>query len=247
MRHLSIVLLLLAIPLAAQEEKKAEAPKAEPPVRPKVEKLFILKYADPGRLANLLQIFGCCVTQSDSLHALAVTNFADTMPAIEDAIKRLDVPAAEPQNIELTAYYVTGGNTEDTPNETLPKDLEPVVTQLKTTFPFKSYHLMDVLTLRCRAGQGGDTSGVTAGPTARLPTSTQLKVTSVGVNGGVVRIDKLHAAVHLPVGEPGSYQYMDLGVNSDVDIKEGQKVVVGRLGINRDQALFVVLTARVVN
>jgi hypothetical protein len=36
-------------------------------------------------------------------------------------------------------------------------------------------------------------------------------------------------------------------LNTDVDIKAGQKVVIGRHGINREQALFLVLSAQVVN
>jgi len=36
-----------------------------------------------------------------------------------------------------------------------------------------------------------------------------------------------------------------LGIQTDLDIKEGQKVVVGRLGISHDQALFLVMMAKV--
>jgi hypothetical protein len=49
-------------------------------------------------------------------------------------------------------------------------------------------------------------------------------------------------------GSPGNYQftYIDVGLNTDIDIKEGQKAVVGRAGLERDKALFLVLTAQVV-
>jgi hypothetical protein len=39
----------------------------------------------------------------------------------------------------------------------------------------------------------------------------------------------------------------ELGLDADVDIKEGQTVVEGRVSMGKDQALFLVLTARVVN
>jgi hypothetical protein len=37
-----------------------------------------------------------------------------------------------------------------------------------------------------------------------------------------------------------------LSLDTDVDIKEGQKVVVGRMGMNGQQAMFVVMTVKIV-
>jgi hypothetical protein len=42
----------------------------------------------------------------------------------------------------------------------------------------------------------------------------------------------------------GKWSYNDVGINSDLSVKDGQKVVVGRIGISRDQALFLVVMAR---
>jgi hypothetical protein len=52
-----------------------------------------------------------------------------------------------------------------------------------------------------------------------------------------VRIDKMDSR----------YQWsgQNLGISTDLDIKEGQKVVVGRLGISHEQALFLVVMAKV--
>jgi hypothetical protein len=42
-------------------------------------------------------------------------------------------------------------------------------------------------------------------------------------------------------------QYIDTGITQDVDVKEGQKVVVGRASLDGpEKALFLILTARVV-
>jgi hypothetical protein len=50
------------------------------------------------------------------------------MAAIEDAIKRLDVPTASPQNVELTAYLLMGSSADGALPTDLPKDLDSVVT-----------------------------------------------------------------------------------------------------------------------
>ena len=64
----------------------------------------------------------------------------------------------------------------------------------------------------------------------------------------VRRIDGFRFSTRIPVGNgPGQVSMNDIGMHTDLDIKDGQKAekVVGRLGINPGQALFVVLTAKV--
>ena len=249
MKQLLILSVLLASPFAAQEPKKAEEPS------PKVHKVFILKYADPSQMAKLLGVFGAALSQNAELHALAVTSSPDLMPAIEEAIKRLDVPTAATPNIELTAYYLIGGDGENPPGGgPVPNELDSVIKQLKNAFAFKVYHLLDVLALRTRAGQNAGTTSNTGPLGPGLPgaiNSFTLRAATLSADGATVRLDNVKAGIRMPVlsGPAGStlYQYVDLGLNADVDIKEGQKVVVGRLSVNKDQALFLVLTAHVVN
>jgi len=239
-------MLLAALPLAAQEPKN-------PLVQQYVQRVFILKYADPGQLKNLLSDYGASIRANLEMHALAVSNSSpETMAAIEDAIKRLDVPPPAAQNIELTVYYLIGSDNENS-GGVLPKDLDSVATQLKNAFPFKTYRLLDALELRTRAGKGADGSG-SPGPNAAglgaTVTQFHMNSASVSTDGSSVRIDNMKAGVKLPVAKAnteGGYSYVDLGVNADVDIKPGQKVVVGHLSIGQNQALFLVLMARVVN
>ena len=241
MKRLAFLSVLLALPLLAQETKKTEEPK------PKVQKVFVLKYADPQSISRILAVFGSYMTFDSSLHTLAVSTSPELMPAIEDAIKRLDVPTAAPQNIELTVYYLIGGDSEITPGGPVPKELDSVVTQLKNSFAFKTYRLMDTLALRTRSGQSADTSSSPgpAGPNlGSVVDQLHIRSASLGGDGSTVSLSSLKAGTRLPVANSS---VIDLGLNADVDIKEGQKVVVGRLSVNKDQALFLVLTARVVN
>ncbi len=46
---------------------------------------------------------------------------------------------------------------------------------------------------------------------------------------------------------PGQFQYQEVGINTDLDVREGQKVVVGKTNMDSsDRALIVVVTAKVV-
>src|SRR5581483_7970047 len=105
MKRLWLALLLAAVPATAQEPKRPDNTALEQSKgddgQPRVQKLFILKYADPNKLTGLLRVLGAEGVPHSELHALGVRARPESMPAIEDAIKRLDVPAAPPPNIEL--------------------------------------------------------------------------------------------------------------------------------------------------
>jgi len=255
-----MALLLLAPAAMAQEQKKADEKSdgaiylRQQPPEPQVQRLFVLKYADPDQIGNLVKVFTSNVTPNASMHALAVSATAAAMAAIEDAIKRLDVPSTAPQNVDLTAYMLVGGS-ESASQGALPKDLDSVVAQLKNAFAYKSYRLLDVLTMRTRTGQRVTTSGAggavqIGGTSQSIITSFQIRSVGVGPEGAI-RIDGLQVDNRVPVatsaslGGAPSWNFQSVGMNADLDIKEGQKVVVGKMSINPNEAMFLVLTARV--
>ncbi len=244
MKRFLLALLLMALPLAAQEEKKAEAKLTS------TQKLFVLKYADPQNVQRLLQVFHANIVPDRDMHVLSVDATPETMAAIEDAIKRLDVPSAAPTNIDLTVYLVVGHEGENPASGSVPKDLDSVVTQLKNAFSFKSYSLLDVLALRTRTGEQAATTssgGVVTNGNSSAPVVTSFRINNaaVGSDGASIHISKLNAGIRMPIVNGTQINYTELGMNTDIDIKEGQRVVIGRLGISKDQALFLVMTAKI--
>ena len=250
MKRLLPVLMLLALPLAAQEAKLVDT--ISKPV-PNVQKLFMLKYADPENLNSLLRVFPVSMVPNRDLRALGVSGPPEAVAAVEDAIKRLDIPSAAPANIDITVYLMVGREGENPPGSSAtPKDLDSVVTQLKNAFAFKNYSLMDVLSLRTRTGQqasttssGGALQFQNGGPQP-VTTTFNIRAASIGSDGSTVRIDGIQTGSKVPVPRGNDSAYQDLGIRTDIDIKEGQKVVVGRLGISKDQALFLVMTVKIV-
>jgi len=161
----------------------------------------------------------------------------------EDAIKQLDVPSAARKDIDLTVYFVVASD-QSSPNplgNPIPADLESTIATLKTTFPFKNYALLDVLSLRSRSGVSASTSGVLGGN--RI---TQFSVNSATLEpDSMIRLDHVRAGFRNPVPtDKGQFTYVDAGISTDVmDVKEGQKLVVGRSSMP-DRALFLVLIAK---
>ncbi len=229
-----ILLLVLALPLPAQTNQDPNE---------RIQKLVTLKYADPQTVRNLLADFGVDCRSDQNLKVIALSGRRANVMTAEDAIKQLDVPSAAHKDIDLTVYFVVASDQANPDGSAIPADLQSTVATLKTTFPFKSYALLDALSLRSRSGVGAETSGVLSGN--RI---TQFRVSSATMEPeSMIRLDHLHAGLRtaVPAGE-GKITYIDTGIITDVvDVKEGQKLVVGRSSVNGpDRALFLVLIAK---
>ncbi len=135
-----------------------------------------------------------------------------------------------------------------------PAELDGVIKQLKGVFPYQGFRLLDTLLVRCRNGRDGEVNGIAPSiPEDVNKTLYQLRFRSVTLfpdsTGKRVRIDGLHLGAKMPIKSgPNSFNYIDTGINTDLDLREGQKVVVGKATVdNSNNALFLVLTARVVD
>jgi hypothetical protein len=255
MKPLILILALCCAPLSAQQTPTDKPADKGAPAQVYQQKLFILKYADPQRLMEILRVFnstGASTVSNNEMHALAVSAPSSVMQAIEDAITKLDTPAAAPKDFDFTVYLVVGTEGENIGISAMPKDLDSVVTQLRGAFPFKNYRLLDMLTIRSRAGQTVSTQSsggsVLLGNVNR-PVSTTFRIGSATLSqdGNNIRLERMTCHTAVPYEEsPGHYQQQSLQLDSDLDIKEGQKVVVGRMGITNQQAMFVVITVKIV-
>jgi hypothetical protein len=232
-----MLLLVLALPLAAQTNQDPNE---------KIQKLVTLKYADPRAVQNLLASFGVDTRVDENLKMIALAGRRANVMTAEDAIKQLDVPSAGHKDVDLTVYFVVASDqtSNGADGGPIPTDLQSTVATLKTTFPFKNYALLDALSLRSRSGVGAETSGVLSGN--RI---TQFKVGSATMEpDSMIRLDRLKAGLRTPVpsAEGKGVTYIDTGISTDVvDVKEGQKLVVGRSSVSGpDRALFLVLIAK---
>ena len=239
---LMIASLVVVLPMMAQNEKeKTEG--ANWPVR-----MFQVKYADVGRLANLFRAFGATVQPDSDLRALSVRAPKEVLAAIEESLQRLDVPQPAAKNIDLNAYLLTASQQGATGN--IPTELDPVVKQLKTIFNYHNFRLLGTLALRGRDGSGGSTNGVLPAVLADSTRSTDyaFEMRSATVISDSkersIRIDGLGLRLNFALKEGN----VNAQIHTSIDVHEGQKVVVGKANIdNADNALILVLTAKVID
>src|SRR6266567_1573729 len=141
MKRFLLALALVAAPLLAQES--AFNPEEV------IQKMVTVKYIDPASLRNLLGSFGVDIRLDERTRVIVLGGPRRKVTTAEDAVKQLDIPSAAPKDIELTVYFVVASDGAIVPNSgnPIPQDLQSTVATLKTTFPFKSYLLLDALSL----------------------------------------------------------------------------------------------------
>lgn len=234
-----LLMSMLALAPSWAQEKPQEKPDDQ------VQRLVRLKYADPGSITSLLRYFGVQLIPDQKMMVISLSGRKSAVETAEAAIKQLDVPGAAQKDIEMTVYFVVGSDSAPAPTDSpIPAEIQSTIATLKTTFPYKSYSLLDALSLRTRAGSGADTSGNLGG--GRV-TNFRVRSASVEAEGGMIRIDQLHAVLRALHTIGDKAEYRDTGISTDVvDVKEGQKLVVGRSSLEGPgKALFLVLIARV--
>lgn len=236
MKIVKRILLGLAVAGALAAQTATAVP---PPAQaPHQQRVFMLKYADARNVANVLAVFGYGIKADRDLHVVAVSAPAEAITAVEDAIKRLDVPASAPKDIDLTVYMVVASE-QQTAGASLPTELQPVTDQLKKIFSYKSFRLLDSILLRTQPGNKAAAHGV-VGVTDRTPYSFEVVPTAVteDAKGRLIRLDNLNLSVHLSDTRLA-------GISTEITVREGQQVVVGKSNMGTDQSLILVVTAKV--
>ena len=223
---------------AAAEAKAAASPSPEAKrgIRPgDVQKVFVLKHVHVNDLARLLSVFPAEISgmERDTTRVLSVSANPAVVAAIEETVKRLDVPPPPLKSVEITAYVLECSTSGDMGS--LPQDLQGVLVQLKKTFNYSGCGVARTLFAR-----GSDDS--------RLATEFNERAAGTYQLNGRVEVDSsVPPTVRLRGIDLANFNGSQRSrLNGDVEVRDGQKVVLGRLGTTesgKDQ--IVVLTAKV--
>jgi hypothetical protein len=156
----------------------------------------------------------------------------------------------------------------------LTPDIASVTRQLQSIFPYKSYQVLTSMLLRSREDTRAINSGVMKSLSSAEAAQAQVSRPStytVGYDRASVSNESGKPSIHIrnfrfgtkiPVinemlgskDSKGSIPYattqvsqVDVSIMTDIDIRDGQKVVVGKANVeNGDSAIFVVVGARLV-
>jgi hypothetical protein len=121
--------------------------------------------------------------------------------------------------------------------------------QLHSVFSYSGYQALESFVLRGRDGRGGGSSGTFHGTKSTYSFRYQ-QATVAGEATKVITLRNLDLNLRFPTGgmtKDGEQITHNSGLNTDIDIREGQKVVVGKSDLNSGESpLILVVTAKVV-
>ena len=215
-------------------------------------KVFEVKYRDPGSLANVLSRLtsgfkGAAISSSTEFRTITVRDFPENLTTIEEAIKRLDTPAAPRPNIELHMHALIASNSGGGGRE-VPAEIKDVLAQLQGTLNYKNYELAASVVQRLTETQ----RGMNGQGTAEIPGNPGTLNVSMPYEYFIGPVSLSQDAAGAFSVQIGDFMFSTISDNKDrarvqtaLNLRDGEKVVVGTATI-RNRALVVVLTAKLI-
>ncbi|HSE15502.1 MAG TPA: hypothetical protein VLB46_00530 [Pyrinomonadaceae bacterium] len=252
------ILLTLALVLTFVSAAPAQQPTPSPspsqpdgPVEKLKSKVFEVKYRDPNSLLNAVYnlgsgVRGSTMSASTEFRTLTVRDFPENLAIVEEALKRLDVPAAPRPNIELHMHVLVASNSGAAATD-VPAELKDVLTELRGTLTYKTYELaasiVQRLTETPRGLQGSGTAELPAtgpgAPTSAMPYEYSLQ------NVSLVQNPTGAASVQIANFSFVAREKESAKVQTALNLRDGEKVVVGTATI-RSRALVIVLMVKLI-
>jgi hypothetical protein len=163
------------------------------------------------------------------------------------------LPTTGPANVELVMHVLLGkAGAQDGPEG--PAELKPVLAQLRAGSGLGSFRVIESASFRMREkdqlGVNGSLNWPDAPEGAVMTYQFSVKqalVERLGT-GNVIRLEGLRYGNRVPYSSPnGQFNFFEVGINTAVDLKEGQRVVVGKSHASaKAGSIILVLSAKVV-
>jgi hypothetical protein len=209
-------------------------------------KHFVLKdalNADVHDLARAVQVYGVEAVPSFEEHLgvnmLTVRGSAEALMKIQEFLDSVDIARKE---LVVCGYLIAASNEESVGRD-VPSELQPLVEELREKYYYRSFRLLDVLNLRTM--ELHVPPAVVDGPFHRFSVS-ELRVYEQGASTLVSfrtnmgqRSDVIHDNGVI-AGEPPS-------INAHIEVREGEKTVIGRAKLNHIETVFFAVEAFVLS
>ena len=258
MKRILAALLFILLALGAFAQEKSAPEKTYTTTREFRNRVFEVKNRDPRIIASAVKLLGsgfmgADLSVNEELSTVTVRDFPENIAAIEEAIGRLDKPVSGEPEIEFHVYVLIGSGVPTSARE-LPDEIVDVVKELKATLRYASYGLMTTSVHRTRPGNGVESSGVAETKLLGMatpdlnPIMYNYNLRRVTVPQGTPResvdVENFRFSMRIPIAVGAGVQYQNVGFETPVTIRTGEKVVVGTTTMG-DKALVVVVTAKI--
>lgn len=194
-------------------------------------RIYKLKHISAKSAFSLLSIY-YVMEYNEDLNALIVNGSPEMLMSFEKAIKELDVPIPPEKNVEIRNFLIIASDQDVQNGQDIPEEFTEAIIELKALFQFKTYRLLDASFIRCRDGQSAELFGNNSMGTISFRTKT------VTVNSSIDTISFNRF----------SYSVGNVGFLTDLNVKSGQTVLVGKATPDSDDiTYFLAVTAKIVD
>ncbi len=250
----TLVLTLMVIPAAPAQQPTPtpEKPKDDfVTERQFKSKIFEVKYREPSSLASVLRQLGsgfkgAGISANNEFNTLTVRDFPENLVTIEEAIKRLDTPAAPRSSVQMHMHVLLASNRSGpAPVEEIPGELKDVITELRGTLTYRNYELVTSVLQRLTETN----HALTGNGLAQIPGDSGMS--KVSYEYYVNQLSFVPSASGSQGIQIQDFTFVLQGegirgrVQTALNLRDGEKVVVGTATIN-DRALIVVLIPKIV-
>jgi type II/III secretion system protein len=252
---IAIALLLAAVPSFAQEAKDKE-PEYNT-TREFRTRVFQVQNRSAEDIASAVRLLGSGFKGSGlsinrELRTITIRDFPENVATVEEAIKRLDVPAAATTDALMRIWIVIGSKSPIANAQPLPEDLEPVIKELRSTLSYPHYALMAATVNRVARGVGVENSGIAEATALGLTAHEEKPVVysyrmlqpsiRTSVDRQALTTENFRFSMRYPIDTGKGIQYQDVGFEAPVSVRDKEKVVLGTTTMG-EKALIVVVTA----
>ena len=194
---------------------------------------------------------GAQLSASNEFRTITVRDFPENIAAIDEAIKRLDTAEAKRPDIELRMHVLLASK-EGTQSQ-YPADLKDVIGELQTTLSYKDYTLLTSIVQRTRESRGERTGYLQGKGSAEIAWPSaggiEKRISTYQFDARSIALSTTPSgAIEIRLGDftfSLSASNLDSRIQSDLSMRDGEKVVVGTAGFN-DKALILIMTAKLI-
>jgi hypothetical protein len=224
-----------------------------------VEKGFDLKYLHGDRADRAIRFVAgimagrARINWEPVLNQVVIIGSADHVAHAEELLRKFDVPEVRKpaKTFEFTIYlvgaYVDPPQTRGGP---MPADLASVVKEMRSAFAYKGFGLLDTIPVSTRTtSRMTEYDGIL--PRSAVGTNVQhfykvfIDSPQLLEDGKTVLTPEFKFTLDIPSPTSGA-KAGESGIRSDLTVREGQKVVLGKIRLDDgDNAVFLVVTVKI--
>jgi hypothetical protein len=227
MRILLTVLVLFSLiqPLSAHQEQQNQE---------LVSRVYEIKHGPSRALVKLLEPFATRTVWVEELKAVSITATERQHVAIEEILKKYDVPSRTERTIRLQ-FYLIRADSGPTVETGVPPQVEAILREIASLTRYQRFELIDSPLLRLTGTYLGQISA------AGEQVGYQIRVlhregSNPDDDENAIRLENLTISVTTV------QEKLHAGITTSVSMKGGETVVIGTTQLKGEGALIAVLT-----